>query len=727
MIMRSIKTYLTVVLLLCILLPTGLIGATAYWFVYNGIRENRIEDVGQVADVRYEELRIRLHRDNERGKVLLDTLIAACRYSDAGINACARGKLEQFATINHAVGLSLHSGIESDLAVGSDAISFDNTTNPFLPGQIAATSTSKVNGASLLSLIAVDSASGFSLVTTYSGQELQNIFVGSRMLGQSGETFLSDNQGFFITKPRYPSQQGIVKPISAVPMQRCLHSESNETLDFDYRNVSIIHGFRFVPEIGGGCIMAHIDQVEAFAPLRQWVVGLGIATFLFACSAWLIATMIGRNMAKPIIALTDMAQALSQGDFTRRVSSTSYREIAKLSQLFNSMAGQLDNTISRLKASERELEQKVVERTAELHQRHRRYHSVVQTTGEGFWRVDRESRLLEVNPAYIRLSGYSETELVGMRVADLEAQETPEEVAKHTRKVMQYGTDTFETRHRRKDGSVWDAEVNASFISEDGGYFIGFIRDISERKQAELALHESEELLRTFMDNASTVIFMKDVAGRYLHVNRQYEKLFHISNVTVQGKTDYDIFPQDTADAFIKNDQIVVQSGQPLEVEEHVPHDDGCHTYLSVKFPIRSVSGEVYAVCGVATDITERKRIINALSESRNLLQLVIDTAPVRIFWKDRESRYLGCNRLFAIDAGEQTPLDVIGKDDFQLGWKEQAELYRSDDRCVMTEGLAKLDFEEPSTTPDNRRIWLKTSKTPLRNEAGEIIGVLGV
>ena len=449
--MRSIKTHLTCVLLLCILLPTGLIGATACWFLYNGIRENSIEDVGRIAEARYEELRSRLDKDNERSKVLLATLIAACRYSDNGVNSCTRAKLEQFAAINPALGFSFHSGSESDLAVGGDTITFAQLNQPFQPGQIAATS--KLNGVPLLSMVAVDSASGFSLVTTYPGRELQDIFINAPALGQSGETFLVDNQGFFITKPRYASQQGITKPISTIPMRHCLHKESGETLNLDYRDASIIHGFRFVPEIGGGCIMAHVDQVEAFAPLRQWLMTLGGAVFLFAGGAWLIATMIGRSMSKPITALADMARALSLGDFTQRVCSANYLEITELTELFNNMAEQLDKTLSRLKTSEYELEQKVIERTSELHQRHRKYRSVIRCTGEGFWQIDRDGRLLEVNPAYVRMSGYSEAELIGMRISDLEA---PEQTADHIRKVMRYGSDTFETRHRRKDGSLWD-------------------------------------------------------------------------------------------------------------------------------------------------------------------------------------------------------------------------------------------------------------------------------
>lgn len=116
-----------------------------------------------------------------------------------------------------------------------------------------------------------------------------------------------------------------------------------------------------------------------------------------------------------------------------------------------------------------------------------------------------------------------------------------------------------------------------------------------------------------------------------------------------------------------------------------------------------------------------------ALQESRHLLQTIIDSAPIRVFWKDRECRYLGCNPAFAHDAGLQTPADLIGRDDFAMGWADQAELYRADDRLVMDSGQPRLDFEEPQTTPDGKIIWLRTSKVPLRDAAGTVTGVLGL
>jgi PAS domain S-box-containing protein len=116
-----------------------------------------------------------------------------------------------------------------------------------------------------------------------------------------------------------------------------------------------------------------------------------------------------------------------------------------------------------------------------------------------------------------------------------------------------------------------------------------------------------------------------------------------------------------------------------------------------------------------------------ALLESRHLLQCIIDSAPIRVFWKDRECRYLGCNPAFAHDAGMQTPADLLGRDDFDMSWAEQAELYRSDDQQVMASGQARMNYEEPQTTPDGRTIWLRTSKVPLQNASGQVIGVLGI
>lgn len=114
------------------------------------------------------------------------------------------------------------------------------------------------------------------------------------------------------------------------------------------------------------------------------------------------------------------------------------------------------------------------------------------------------------------------------------------------------------------------------------------------------------------------------------------------------------------------------------------------------------------------------------LERSQNLLQTVIDTAPIRVFWKDRDLRYLGCNPIFAQDGGHH-PSEMIGRDDYEMGWAAQADSYRADDLRVIQSGQSRLNYEEGQTTPDGRLIHIRSSKVPLRDGDGTIIGVLGI
>jgi PAS domain S-box-containing protein len=123
----------------------------------------------------------------------------------------------------------------------------------------------------------------------------------------------------------------------------------------------------------------------------------------------------------------------------------------------------------------------------------------------------------------------------------------------------------------------------------------------------------------------------------------------------------------------------------------------------------------------------ELQKTVQQLEQSRNLLQLIIESIPIRVFWKDLDCRFLGCNTLFARDAGLSSPEQLLGQDDFAMGWEEQARLYRADDRQVMESGRPKMNIVEPQTTPTGDKIWLNTSKTPLLRPNGEVFGVLGV
>lgn len=141
-------------------------------------------------------------------------------------------------------------------------------------------------------------------------------------------------------------------------------------------------------------------------------------------------------------------------------------------------------------------------------------------------------------------------------------------------------------------------------------------RENRRYRAIELELATSEMRLQSILDATTAVIYVKDVEGRYFSINRHYERLFGVSREDILGQTDYEIFPSDVAEAFRLNDQKVIEAEKALEFEEIAPHDDGPHTYLSIKFPLRDSTGTLYAVCGISTDITERKETERKLREA---------------------------------------------------------------------------------------------------------------
>jgi PAS domain S-box-containing protein len=145
---------------------------------------------------------------------------------------------------------------------------------------------------------------------------------------------------------------------------------------------------------------------------------------------------------------------------------------------------------------------------------------------------------------------------------------------------------------------------------------IGVSRDITERKRLEEKQRISEERLQAILDNAPAVVYLKDIQGRYLLVNRQFEALFHLTHEKTIGTTDYDLFPQEQARLFRANDEKVIACLGAMEFEEVAPHDDGPHTYISVKFPLVNADGVAYALCGISTDISERKRAEERLQQA---------------------------------------------------------------------------------------------------------------
>ena len=163
-------------------------------------------------------------------------------------------------------------------------------------------------------------------------------------------------------------------------------------------------------------------------------------------------------------------------------------------------------------------------------------------------------------------------------------------------------------------------------------------RDLAERARVQHALENSETRLQQILNNSTAVVFVKDTEGRFLFVNRQFERLFHCRQAEVAGKTDGEILPAEIAQAFRANDLLVLRRNMPMEFEETAPLDDGLHTYISIKFPLHDAKGVAYGVCGISTDITERKRSDQALRVSEANYRAIFDASEDSIFIHDIET-----------------------------------------------------------------------------------------
>lgn len=257
------------------------------------------------------------------------------------------------------------------------------------------------------------------------------------------------------------------------------------------------------------------------------------------------------------------------------------------------------------------------------------------------------------------------------------------------------------------------------------------VRIENERKQAELALQRSKDLLDAIINNSPTVIYLKDLQGRYLIANREYANLFGMQTEQIIGKTDREIHSLEIADAFRANDLEALSVKTFLEREEVAVTPEGIRTFLSVKFPLLDATGEPYATCGISTEISdraraeaERKQAEAALRQSKDQLDAIINNSPAAIFLKDLEGRYLIANQkclcLFNMTADEFT-----GRTDYDLFPTEIADGFRATDLAVLA-AKTFVEREEVALTPNGMQTFMAI-KFPLLDATGVPYALCGI
>ncbi len=277
-----------------------------------------------------------------------------------------------------------------------------------------------------------------------------------------------------------------------------------------------------------------------------------------------------------------------------------------------------------------------------LKERERFLRAVLETTADGFFVLDNQGRITEANSAYCSMTGYRHDEIVGGRLRDIDADESPEETADRIKRVASRGSEIFETRHRRKDGTVFPVEISTSFVPTHGGRFVCFCRDLTERKENERILRRHSHLL----ENSPNAVYVSDEQGRLVYANTSAARQTGFAFSEIVGKHVWDIDASFTESEYVRF-LSRMSSMNPVRLKTKHRRRDGSSFPVEISIS-KLVQEGSNLLCGIAVDITERE----AREASLRRTQFTVDHAPIGVFWVSPEGEIIYANNKAADSLG---------------------------------------------------------------------------
>jgi len=352
--------------------------------------------------------------------------------------------------------------------------------------------------------------------------------------------------------------------------------------------------------------------------------------------------------------------------------------------------------------------------------------------GSMFIAIDEQGRIALINEYACHVLGWTEQDAQGRNWFE---NFLPEEVRDDAKKFFDQlmtgevePVKLHESIVLTKSGEEIMVRWRSTVLNGPDGRILGTLssgEDITKQKQYEEKLKEDEQRFRDlFEGNKSVELIIDPENGRIIRANRAAEVFYGYSNAQLLAMniSDINVLSSEEVHAEMalaaveKRDHFLFRhrlaDGEVRDVEVH-------------SGPILSNGKKL--LYSIIHDISKQKEAEHKIKALSSLQQSIIETAPIGVFWKDCELRYLGCNTAHAQHAGLGHPDEIVGKTDFDLPWKDIADGYRTDDLQVLQTGRPKIGYEERMITPDGRTIWVRTSKVALRDDSGAIIGVLGI
>jgi len=340
----------------------------------------------------------------------------------------------------------------------------------------------------------------------------------------------------------------------------------------------------------------------------------------------------------------------------------------------------------------------------------------------GIMRTGQDARILSANAQLCEMLGYTVDELCNLHIYDIDPLFPREKWQNHRQYLRSHGADTFESVHRRKDGTTFPAEITNNYLEFQGsGFSVSFVRDITERKRMEDALRESEERFRELFEASPDAVMLLDAGDPrwpVIDCNPVAGQMNGYTREELIGQS-VDILNLSAADAAERAAYLErLRREGVLHYETLHRRKDGTVFPIEVSTKLIDLPGREL-VLGIDRDITQRKQMEEALAKERNLLRTLIDHLPVFVYVKDAEGRYqvnnLAHARMLGFDASEE----FVGKTVFEIFPPDLAEQFHADDLHVLQAGQEVIDREEPglSRNPGDQ-VWNLTTKVPLWDDA---------
>ena len=360
------------------------------------------------------------------------------------------------------------------------------------------------------------------------------------------------------------------------------------------------------------------------------------------------------------------------------------------------------------------------------------YSYMIENIGEGIGIVDTNENFIFTNPAAEKIFGVGKGELKGINLASFFTKESFDFVLTQTNKRLAGEASQYEVEIVLKYGNKKNILVTSTPQYQDGEITgsLGIFRDITEIKKNEATSKYERNLLRAIIDNIPDAIYVKDKDCRKILVNSVELKYTGFrSEEDVIGKTDFEVYSKEVAESSYLDDQYVFNTGlAQLNKEEYfIDNLKKEHWMLNSKVPIKNENNEIIGLVGIFRDITELKKAETSIKYERNLLRALIDNLPDAVYVKDILCRKIIANPVEVKYMGFKNEEEVLGKNDFEIYPKNIADSSYADDQYVFKTGKSILGKEDFFVDNFHQKHWMLNSKVPIKNENGEIIGLVGI